>query len=274
MSERTPPSRSGLEQSLDDVGQSLVWPPTPDLAPSVRMRLHQRPVPATPRWPLAARWVRLGIVGVAMALVAAVVLTVLPGVGTAIADRLGVRGIILTWLPNLPTLATPLPSPTSGADLGLGARVTLTEAQGRVTFPIMAPRLPEFSEPDAVYVGDLPASGQVSLVYAARNGLPAATVNGVGLLLTQFRGGVDPGLFRKGMGAGVALEQVAVAGMPGFWISGQPHALLYQDAAGKTHEERVRLAGNTLIWERDGFTLRLESALDKAAALRIADSVR
>jgi hypothetical protein len=38
--------------------------------------------------------------------------------------------------------------------------------------------------------------------------------------------------------------------------------------------ETVRLADDVLLWQRAGLVLRLESALPKAAALRIAASVR
>jgi hypothetical protein len=36
----------------------------------------------------------------------------------------------------------------------------------------------------------------------------------------------------------------------------------------------ARLAGNTLLWEHSGLTLRIESALDRDGALRIATSMR
>jgi len=36
----------------------------------------------------------------------------------------------------------------------------------------------------------------------------------------------------------------------------------------------ARLAGNTLLWEQDGLTLRIESGLQRDAAMRIAEQVR
>ena len=38
--------------------------------------------------------------------------------------------------------------------------------------------------------------------------------------------------------------------------------------------ETVRLAGNVLLWERKSLVLRLEAAIPKATALRIAASTR
>ena len=65
-----------------------------------------------------------------------------------------------------------------------------------------------------------------------------------------------------------------VSGEPGFWISGAPHGffLVCYDA-GECRQERYRLAGNVLLWEQDGVTLRLESALTLEDALDIAESV-
>ena len=70
------------------------------------------------------------------------------------------------------------------------------------------------------------------------------------------------------------LEAVSVGGEPGFWISGAPHAFFFVCYdAGECRQERYRLAGNVLIWEQDGVTLRLESALPREEALAIAESV-
>ncbi len=44
----------------------------------------------------------------------------------------------------------------------------------------------------------------------------------------------------------------------------------YLDADGEPGLEQLRLAGDTLLWERDGITLRVEGARDLAEALEIA----
>ena len=48
------------------------------------------------------------------------------------------------------------------------------------------------------------------------------------------------------------------------------HEFFYLDADGEPQPDTARLAANTLLWERDGVTYRLESALDRDAALAIA----
>jgi hypothetical protein len=67
---------------------------------------------------------------------------------------------------------------------------------------------------------------------------------------------------------------VAVGDGRGFWIEGDAHVFVYRDAAGEIRSDEYRLAGNVLLWEREGLTFRLESALGKEQALRIADGVR
>jgi hypothetical protein len=61
--------------------------------------------------------------------------------------------------------------------------------------------------------------------------------------------------------------------VPGYRITGRPHAFVYVDARGRTREETLRLAGDTLLWTRDGISYRLEGPVSAARALRIARSV-
>ena len=58
-------------------------------------------------------------------------------------------------------------------------------------------------------------------------------------------------------------------GANGYWLSGAEHTFVYLDRTGEYQQDRARLAANTLLWERDGMTYRLESALDRADALRL-----
>jgi hypothetical protein len=70
------------------------------------------------------------------------------------------------------------------------------------------------------------------------------------------------------------LESIVVNGGMGYWIEGQPHLFIYRDARGEIRDEILRLAGNTLLWEQGGLTLRLEASIPRETALRIANSVR
>lgn len=264
------PAEDELEGALGHVGARLAYPPTPDLAGSVRGRLR---VPPRRRlaWtsPFATRR-GLSLALAALLVVAGAVLLLSSAARTAIAERLGLRGVAITYVPWLiPSTPTPV-----GTGLQLGERLSLPEAQARVPYRILTPGLNGLGAPDEVYVGTPPPGGQVALVYRARRGSPASVDNGVGLLLTQFRGDLAPELFAKLVGPETRVERVTVNGGLGLWIEGRPHLFLYRDRSGEVREESIRLVGNTLIWQQGELTLRLESAGTKDEAVRIASSVR
>jgi hypothetical protein len=268
-----------LERALADLAADLRFPPTPDLAAAVTARLEEGPArapagrrPSARRWPAwTAGWRRLAVAGLAVVLLAAAVLAVSPGTREAVARRLGLRGIgVELGGPTPPTATT-----GAGArlDLGVGERVTLEEARRRVGFPVLVPAAAGFDRPDAVFVDEaVPAGGRVDLVYRARPGLPASPFTDAGLLITQFRGEPEPDFVKKVTGMGV-VQFVTVGGEPGYFFSGEPHFFSYRDASGQFREERTRLAGNTLIWQRGDLTLRLEGDLPLAEAVRIAESM-
>ena len=274
-----PPAEQELERAMAEVGRHVAYPPTPDLVPAVRRRLAARPARRLPRpRALPALGWGLGAAAAALVLLLGIVGAVSPSARNAMADRLGLRGVKITYTPESPTPApsaspalTPVPA---GGRLGLGERLALAEARTRVRYQVLTPTLPALGAPDEVYYGPVPVFGQVSLVYYPRPGLPQTAQTGVGLLLTQFRGSVAPEFFGKLVGPDTRIEQVMVNGAPGYWIEGRPHTVFYRDATGVVSDERVRLAANVLLWEQDGLTLRLESALSKGEALRIAESVR
>jgi hypothetical protein len=269
-----------LEAALADLGASLQFPPTPDLAAAVSARVEEGPARAAAgrrapvwRWPAwMAGWRRLAVAGLAVVLLAVAVLVASPGTREAVARRLGLRGVgVHIGGPPPPTVTT---APGARLDLGLGERVSLAEARRRVAFPVLVPTAAGFDRPDAVFVNQaVPAGGRVDLVYRARPGLPASSFTDVGLLITEFRGRVEPDFLKKVTGAGM-VQYVTVGGEPGYFFSGEPHFFSYQDSAGQFREEQTRLAGNTLIWQRGDLTLRLEGEVSMEEALRIAESMR
>jgi anti-sigma factor RsiW len=270
-----------LDWALSDLGASLEFPPTPDLAAAVTARLGEAPATAPadrrPRGWLAGLlrlpgWRRLALAGMAAAVLAAAVLVASPGTREAVARRLGLRGVeVRIGEPPPPTATT---RPSDRLDLGLGEQVTLEEARRRVAFPVLVPRVGALQRPSAVFVNQaVPEGGRVDLVYRAQPGLPASRFTDVGLLITQFRGQPTPEFIKKVTGMGL-VEEVTVAGEPGYWFSGEPHFFAYRDAGGNFREEQTRLAGNTLIWQRGELTLRLEGEVSKPEALRIAESMR
>ena len=322
------PSETELEQALTDLGRRVAYPPTPDLAASVRRHLadggqprqsiwqsvlalprrprrpllprQRRPRPFWESWLPLQRRAALGLV--ALLVIVGAVVAISPEARTAVADRLGLRGVqigqvpalpasatptvgtppgaVRTVVPAVPPATTPLPSaspppPSPGVRLGLGQQLTLDQARGRVAFQVLVPNA--LGTPDETYLLSTPAGGQVALVYYPRPDLPEASTTGVGLLLTEFQADihtVGPIAIGKGLPPGTRLEEVQVNGGRGYWIDGDPHVFFFRDARGQQLSENTRLASNVLLWEQGPLTLRLESSLPKDAALSIAASVQ
>lgn len=164
------------------------------------------------------------------------------------------------------------PSGVPGSRLGLGQLVTLDAARDQTGRPLPLPDEPTLGPPDAVYV-DPAHADQVALVWAERPDLPASLEPGVGLILMSFDGRLHPSFATKVIGPGTTLERVRVDGDPGFWISGTPHFFFYESAASTFIEDSRRWIGDALIWSDGTTTWRLESALGRDGAVRIATSL-
>ncbi len=265
------PSDDELARSLTRLDEHIDYPSVPDLAATVRARLSTPDAARAgstrqPGSPGRAHWLgslrrRVALAIVAVVLVVGGALAVSPAARTAVAQWLGPRGIILFPLPRR------LPAP-AGAGLQLGDRVPLTTAQARVAFRILTPTT--LGAPDEVYVRRIAGDNVIALVYRARPGLPAAPHTSAGALLTEARGTV----FAKFFDPATRVEYVTVDGQPGYWLTGRPHLFAYLDAQQRVRPETLRLAGDTLLWNRDGLVLRLETALPRNAALRLAANVR
>jgi hypothetical protein len=102
-------------------------------------------------------------------------------------------------------------------------------------------------------------------------------VDGRTVLVAVLAGTTDEPAFVKQASSG----QITAVDVPGangatargVWIDGEPHTFGYLDAEGEPGTEPLRLASDTLLWERAGVTLRVEGALDLAEALEIAGSM-
>lgn len=242
---------------LGEIGRALPAPRR-RLAPLVRARL-ERPRPS-PWWvtrPLAPA------LATALLLLATVAVAS-PEVRAAAREILRLGGI------EIFPVATISPPPSPSVPIP-GQRTTLDGARRMVDFAIRVPAAPELGGPDEVVVDP---SQRVTLVYAARTGLPASHLEGVSALVVEVRGRVDPAFFGKTVGPETKLEQVQIGGATGYWLEGAPHVFFYVDAAGAIQTETLRLAGNTLIWTDGGVTYRLEAQVSKDTALRIATTFR
>ena len=244
---------SELERELTVLGRALEFPATPDLVPAVRRRVaEQRPrrVPALSRRTLAVALAALAVaIGIALAV---------PPARSAILRILGVGGVRIERVDRLPEVAV-------ARRLDLGDEVSLDQARRVAGFRILVPTVDGFDEPDAIYVSDAVPGGLVSFLYGSET-RPRA-------LLTEFE--TEPGLpyIRKSAPRGTRIEAVTVDGGRGYWLEGEPHEFVFINRNGQTQPGTLRLATNTLVWQRDGLTLRLEGKLTKSEALGIARSL-
>ena len=270
-----------LERALRDLGGNLAYPPTPDLGTSVRARLATQTARRGRGWLPTPPTRRRFALTLALLLIIALLIGALPPVREGVARRLGLSNVEIIVVTTVPTptappigTATATRSPANRtAPAELGADTTLSQAQSRLSFVVGVPDSPDYRTPDAIYIGQPPAGGRVSLVYTARPGLPTIAGTDIGLLVQEFRGGLSAGLFQKVVPASSRIEPVTINGVSGYWIEGGLRSIAYQDASGAVQFEQTRIAGNTLLWEQDGIVYRLESLLPKDDALRIAASI-
>jgi hypothetical protein len=234
---------SDLEQRLMALGGALELPPAPDLVPAVIARLPARRRRRRPtKRALAAALVgMLLLAGGAMAV---------PPTRNAILRVLGLKGVTIERVPHLP----PLPA-GAGSGLGLGHRIPLARARHAATFIALLP-----AGSAAAYIDHDVAGGRISLLTG-------------GVLIIEFRGTSTPFILKL-VGPRTTVKFVRVNGNEGVYLSGAPHEVLFRDQSGNVQADRVRLAGNVLIWQQGSLTVRIEGTHTLGQALLIARSLR
>jgi len=259
-----------LEQELRELGLTLAFPETPDVAARVRLQLERAPAPARRR--------RLGH-GRALVLAFAILLV---GAGTVLAASPDVRSTVSRWfseaipgvvvqrVPSLPKVdqSAPLQLPTRRADLDAAAR-----AAG------FRPLVPKgLGEPDAIY-GDRGAGtddGMIVLLYRPQGReLPRSQETGVGALVTELHGSLASGpMLGKMAATGSDIKRVRIDGRQAMWIGGAPHMVIYNGRYGGTRFDQRRLAGNVLLVEEPGGVLvRIEAQVGQDRAVELARSL-
>lgn len=177
------------------------------------------------------------------------------------------------------TGATGSPSPSTpdgsaagppGSGLGLGSPIGAGTAGSVAGITIVLPPDASIGPPAATWLLDR----RVSFVWPAGPALPPTGDPAIGLILSEFRGTLEPGYFQKVLGPGTTIEAVRVRGTTGWWVSGAPHEFVYVDADGQPVFDSRRIVGDTLMWSDGTITYRLESGLDRAAAIALAESLR
>jgi hypothetical protein len=141
------------------------------------------------------------------------------------------------------------PAQQGSLDAGLGTPTTL--ARARVLVPTLL--LPPLGAPFALH-----ASGSVVSTVFDHGGKP--------VLLSEL--GAQGSFLKKLVGGKTDAKWVKLRGGYGLWLTGNPHIFFFP-------REPARLAGNTLVWQGNGTTYRLEApGLTEQEALDLARSLR
>ncbi len=235
-----------LEQRLLALGAALDVPAAPDTVPAVLARL-----PARRRRRRRPTGRMLAIAIAAIALLVGAALAVPPS-RDALLRAIGLRGVSIKRVPHLP----PVPAGASAsARLGLGERITLARARHAAGFTALLP-----PRAAAAYLAHDVPGGRIS-VLAGR------------VLITEFRGTAQPFIFKL-IGPGTRPRVTRVNGAEGMYLSGAPHEVLFRASNGQIRTDRVRFAGNVLIWQQGPVIVRIEGTHTLAQALMLARSLR
>jgi hypothetical protein len=241
---------TSLERDLHALAATLEWPAEPDLAARVLARASE----AKPEPRRAPR--RLLAIAVAAVLAGTLAVLAVPPARTAVFDWLGIGGARIVEVDELPAVA-----PSPGLDL-LGDSVTLERARALAGFDFSEPPAGE-RDPDEILV-----SPGLRVSYLWRDG------NSVRLLVTQFPGSAnDPGLVKKLVGSGTTVEELRVESDPALWLEGGPHVVFFVAPDGMVQSDQGWLAGNTLLVDRDGVTVRVEGLLERDEAVELAEAM-
>jgi hypothetical protein len=249
-----------VEQGLRDLAAHLDFPATPDFGLALKSALgpERGSLQRSP-------WRRMVLLAAAAVIVLALAALAYPPARDGVARFLHLGAVTIERRSSFrPPSPPPTPQPSLGQVVTMDQAVAAANFKPRVpTTPLGAPTI------RLLYADSQPV---MSLEYAPGTALPDPHRTGIGLLVTEFRGGFTPYL-GKVVGPDTTVEEVPVDTVSGFWLAGTPHAIAVLGPGG-VRQETLRLAENTLVWERDGVTYRIESALTKAEGLRIAASLR
>lgn len=197
------------------------------------------------RPPRSRRPVRLAVAAVVAALLATLAA---PPVRAAVADWIGFGALLVRLDPDSSSGSSAPPPPRATTGLPLDVAVE------RVAFVPVLPRL--LGRPDGVEVS--PDRRVLSMTWDTADGP---------VRLDQIDARLDYVMAKTAP----EVEFTTVAGDFALWFD-RPHEVAVVDDDGTQRTERARLAGHTLIWARQGTTLRLEGDLTLARARSVADS--
>lgn len=244
----------------DDLGATLsaleiAWPSEPNMAPAV-MAATRATRPRVVRLPLS-RAKRIMLVAAA---------TVLLLAGAALAARF----VIDLGAVVLEVTSAPGTQPSASPTVSFGEPITREEAEALLGDELALPA--RLGAPDRIWaeevITDVGDVVRITAAWLPRPGLPPIAGTEHGAVLMRFEGEADQAFKDVYEDTGV-VEPARVDDVRGIWTTG-PHLLRLLTSDGLVY---LPVDGNVLLWRDGRYTMRLESALPKADALRIAASV-
>ena len=257
MSQELGPEIVEMDLLLRRASRNFQFPTTPHLAAGVLERLQQPTVMEAFRAAMRAWWRRpapRAAVLIAAALVVALAgALVVPQSRDAVAHFFGLGHVRVHQEP-LPIELPPVLQPQDYAE-----PISLKEAQ-QLANGLRLPAYPEgIAGPDAIYLQRIGGDLIFILVYQQE---------GFDLHQSRLKGTWDKTVPYE-------YEETQVDGLFASWLRPGGHVTEYRDENDKSLEAgRRTVEHGTLLWERDGFTYRLETSLSKEEAVRVAESLR
>ena len=251
-----------LERQLTQLGRELDWPETPDLTIGLRERLAPVPVRRRRRPVVFRRSLVIALAG--LLILAGGVFAAVPGVRDAVLEFFGLQGATVERRDQLPKAPPPRPP-------DVGGRTTLAAAREALGFDPLVPAAA--GRPNGVFLDRSVPGGRLSLEYRPRRGLPEARSTGLGLLVDEFRGDLNPEYSGKIAGQATRIDRLQIDGERALWLEGAPHFFFYRAPGEPIREQDLRIAQNVLLLERGDVLVRLEGAFDRARAVELARSL-
>jgi hypothetical protein len=265
-----------LERELRELGSMIHYPPTPDVARTVRGVLDEEQEDRPRRFRLSLPALRWTVVAAAFVLVVAVP-ALSPTLRATVSDLFLAKDTQMAGGPAVDAGSSERESgenaPASGLSKGgeavtspaqtprfAGERITLPEARARMGGALLLPRTAELGKPDELYAIRTSRKDGVVLVY--REGSSVGD-NGISFILTEVSGEIESAYLAGKNAARPQFDKVSVNGRPGYWGS----------TRNLTSQLDQPLSGHVLLWKQRGIALQLEANLPKERALRIAESV-
>jgi hypothetical protein len=266
-----------LERELRELGSTISYPPTPDVAHAARGLLDEDQEDRPRRFRLSFPALRWAAVTVAFVLVVAVP-ALSPTLRATVSDLFVAKDTQMAGEPAIGGSSSERDSgensPASGFSKGgeavtspaqtsrfVGERITPQEARTRMGGALLLPRMPELGKPDEIYALRTSQKDGVVLVYREGSSAGAAMNS---LVLTEVPGDIESTFLVRKTTVRPKLDRVIVNGRPGYWSS----------ARRLSSKTDPHLPDNILLWKQSGIAFQLETDLPKERALRIAESVR